>query len=282
MIAAFVYLVTAALLMAGARALGARPTTGEALILVAVPVLVLWSWFGGTILAPVDGQGPGRWKSFSKAMGSGSCDPWSIRWPGEPPTTTRSVVPPIGRSLRVCTPGPSRWLGLASALMARSTRRRALLLAGIGGWGWLVGGGFRPLTALVSQLPGLGLTSTTRALPLVSLALALAMGLGVEAWCRRPPVQRFALAVGALGLLAAVSGGGLRWGVLTSGVLGAAWLVARSPRLGALALAAVLTTDQVGVARRFLPRGEPHFFYPTNEAIANIRRGCRRANHGGS
>ncbi len=156
--------------------------------------------------------------------------------------------------------------------MARRTRRRALVLAGLGVWGWLVGGGFRPLTALVSQLPGLGLTSTTRALPLVSLALALVVGLGIEAWSRGPRLQRFGVAVVALGLLLAVSGGGIRFGLLATGVLGAALGAGRSPRLAALALTAVMTADLVGVSRQFLPRGEPHFFYPANEAIEDIRR----------
>jgi hypothetical protein len=160
----------------------------------------------------------------------------------------------------------------AALAVAGRRRRRALPFLLTSASGLVIAAGLLPLRAALAALPWIGLTATTRLLPLVGLGLAVAGALGIDPLLRGRPSWPGAA---ALLLPAALS---IRFdprlfAVLLWLALAAAALLARSRRLiAATLLAAVLLADLAPWAILLLPRGDTFSFYPVTAAIETLRR----------
>jgi hypothetical protein len=169
--------------------------------------------------------------------------------------------------------------GAVVALLGWSGRRarRAWPWLGFAVLSLLLAAGFVPLVAVIQRVPLLRLPAYARLLPVASLALAVAGGLGADLLLRawRLEARDRARAWAALGVAAAVSLAAERSGyvLMLWGLLAAAAFAARWRRQAALAvLALVLALDLLPWAERLLPRGQPGLFYPPNDLTEILAR----------
>ncbi|MCB9377547.1 MAG: hypothetical protein H6511_02125 [Holophagales bacterium] len=176
--------------------------------------------------------------------------------------------------------------GAAAALAGRGTRRRALPLLLFALLALLASARFRPLMALLETVRPLRAVALERALPVATLALAVAGALGVEGIARR----RRAAAARALAFSPALVAGAVaavdrRLAARTAPrtALGArccgrarraasAATVTRRRRFAALALAAALVVDLGLFARDFLPAGFARQLWPPSPLLTEIAR----------
>ncbi len=161
--------------------------------------------------------------------------------------------------------------GSALGLVHRC-RRRAVPFLLAAGAGLLLAAKLLPLQGLLLRLPLVRIPEYTRLLPIAALGLAVAGGLGLDAWAGS---RRWWLGAAALGAVAVLSlavdarGQALAlWAVL----LAAALALKRSRRAGLLGLGCVLLVELVPWARGTLPREPSRLFYPRTPAIAAIDR----------
>ena len=195
-----------------------------------------------------------------------------------------------GRPFREPYRGPTTWAasgggyaglvafaGAAVALFARRRWRIVLPLLAFAGVAWLLAAGWRPLVAPLESIPLLQAVALNRFLPVASLALVLAGGLGVSEALRRPvPWIWVGLGLAAAGSLAAHSEPAviLLWALLAAGFVAGR----RSRVLGGALLGITLFADQLPWAWDMLPRGNYSLFYPWPPVV---EAAAREAGEGG-
>ncbi len=187
--------------------------------------------------------------------------------------------------------GLAAFAGLAAALAARASRRRALPLALFGLLALLGAARFAPLMALADAIAPLRAIALERALPVATLALAVAGALGAERFARRrrirtgrvrslvvrgprvvvglfPPFAAFALAAAASLGARATPRTIVIWLLLAA----AAALAPRRRALAGLALAAALVADLGLFARDFVPAGFARQLWPPSALLTELAR----------
>lgn len=182
--------------------------------------------------------------------------------------------------------------GVAAALAAGATRRRALPLALFALLALLASARFRPLIAAIEAVRPLRAVALERAMPVATLALAVVGALGLELLARRrrraPDAARGLRVRGprivlrlSPALVAAAAAAGVSLAAcptprtaLAWGLLAAAWALATRRRVAALALAAALVVDLGLFARDFLPAGFASQLWPPSPLLEElVRRG---------
>jgi hypothetical protein len=185
------------------------------------------------------------------------------------------------------------WAGALVALLSWRDRRARPFLA-FGGLGLLLAAHFLPFAAVTLAIPPLRLPAYSRFLLVVSLALAVAGGLGLDRLLRRSHRKSWRKAgrkswrtVWAALALAAAASLAVRvdpwvlllWGLIAAAAVLAAFAAgsARRPagrpgiRWAAVALLALaLGLDLVPWSRGQLPAGEPALFYPRTPMIDRL------------
>jgi uncharacterized protein YbdZ (MbtH family) len=111
-----------------------------------------------------------------------------------------------------------------------------------------------------------------RFLSVCTLALAVAGALGIDRWLRSRRKWRFVPALGIAAALSLIVRLDPTVAALWLLIAAAAGLAAWRPRWGAAALGAALLLDLVPWAWCVLPSGNPAFFYPRTDFLADLQR----------
>lgn len=158
--------------------------------------------------------------------------------------------------------------------LAGPLRRRVAVLVAFGAFFLLVAARFRPIEAVLSHVPILGSIAFSRFLPLVTLALAVAGGLGLASALRRRRAGIVALAVALA--IAVLSGaqdpapGVLAAWLLVLAAVATGWIRRARPAATAL-LTLAIAVNLVPFAWSFLPWGVREKFYPRTEFMESLR-----------
>ncbi|HBL31143.1 MAG TPA: hypothetical protein DD490_30320, partial [Acidobacteria bacterium] len=191
-----------------------------------------------------------------------------------------------GRPYRDEVGGPLNWaeavsgyaglVAFAGACLALVCvrRRRVRPFLGFASVGLLLAAKFLPFALLIHQVDVLRTLAVARFLGVCTLALAVAAGLGLDRWLRRPR-REIGLRLLALGGAAGLSLHGAAdawvvflWVLIAAAVPVAAW----RPRWGAVVLGAALLLDLVPWSHSLLPSGNPGYFFPPLPAFDRLRQ----------